>query len=117
MREADRAYIAGFFDGEGCISSSMKGGKRYMLQVTISQRSRLVLNHIQDLLGYGKIYTNARGVSILRIQGANNIASFIRVIYPYSIVKKPQLRVGYQLLKLPANARDPHHLKLKELKH
>ena len=65
MDNQDLAYIAGFFDGEGCIriAKSIQYGKKirpapsYTLQCKVTNTNLLVLEYMQDLFG-GSIYLN-----------------------------------------------------------
>lgn len=98
MDEKDKAYIAGFFDGEGSAfmghPKAHKNGKRYnRLEAKISQNSREVLDWIAGLFGFGRIY--ARGISEHHPQINHNICFtykqaqiFLTAIEPFLIVKR-----------------------------
>ena len=99
------AYIAGFFDGEGCVHI---GGRRqnttYNLEVTAANTNRDVLCFIQssfdgsirgreDPRGYKKVYT-WRVVS-------NQASSFLEAILPFLKVKyeRAELAIEFQKYK------------------
>ena len=59
----DRAYLAGFFDGDGCINISKSHPKhskspRHVLQVVVAQSDELFLNHWAEKTGIGTVYAN-----------------------------------------------------------
>ena len=93
-------YIAGFFDGEGCVSTFIHPRRNTRIALSMTQKKPEVLHEIQRFLGYGKVYVDNRGTSHLRILGRQNAKDFIRLIYPRTIVKREELRLGYQLLGL-----------------
>lgn len=55
------AYIAGFFDGEGCvrIKEANQGGNSYYVIAHVTNSNRCILEQIQDLFG-GAIRTQER---------------------------------------------------------
>jgi hypothetical protein len=62
LTETEKAYIAGFFDGEGCVSISKykrEGANRtpsYTLQVVIAQKGIAILNGLYAITGIGVIH-------------------------------------------------------------
>ena len=52
MNKTDLAYIAGFFDGEGCICLG-KDGKHIYLQVSASQTNEWIINWLRLSFGGG----------------------------------------------------------------
>jgi intein-encoded DNA endonuclease-like protein len=77
------AYIAGFFDGEGCIS--YLDGTR--LDISITQKDRAPLEFIQNYFGMGHIYTQ-RQYWQYRIMRRKDQVAFLEAISPYLIVKQ-----------------------------
>lgn len=102
LKEVDRAYLAGLFDGEGCANATL-GSKMYKekyywwpkLQFTIVGREQHIqqVRKLFDLGGY--VYNQARQVWELRTTTPEQIIRFIDVILPYAKLKIDQL----QLLK------------------
>ena len=96
----DLAYIAGFFDGEGCIAGYITESKHPIVKIIIGQRRPETLFWIKETLGMGGIYKNPRGSSCWRIGSKKDVKKFISLILPYSKDKKKQLLVGRKLVNL-----------------
>ena len=125
------AYIAGFFDGEGCIHARIRNNAQPNAVLTISQKNPKVLYWITKTVGYGHVtecYNEKWVRNIWRVTGRDKTKSFIKMILPFSKVKKKQLQVGLKLLALIGKPGDHPvsksnltkrlklHNKLKELK-
>jgi len=101
-------WLAGFFDGEGCITSKSyySYGKyikqpRVVIQITITQKDRTVLDEIQKVYG-GAVDTKhdkKRFCHSWRVTGKENMKRFLTAIYPYSIVKKEQILLALQFIE------------------
>ena len=103
ITKAQAAYIAGFFDGEGCICcADMQGVPR--LRVTLVQQNPEALYKITKLLGCGNVHYKhtqhcyGHPSYVWCLYGKTNLLWFIKLILPYAIVKQPQLELGIELL-------------------
>jgi hypothetical protein len=97
------AYLAGFFDGEGCITIARIGKISYVLLVTISQRKDCskVLELFKNRFG-GSIVTQK--VTKYVTHDSNDVhrynltgkaaADLLEVLLPLLIVKKAQAKMG-----------------------
>lgn len=100
VSETDAAYIAGFFDGEGCVTHQWRNNSP-SISLRFAQKNPKVLEHIQGILGCGKLYPHgASGSWVLGIFGKDEIRRVIKIIYPYSKVKKRQLYIAYAICTL-----------------
>ena len=55
--DLDRAWAAGFFDGEGCTSIlSVQRDRNKYLRMSVSQKTPELLEKFQRIVGCGKIY-------------------------------------------------------------
>lgn len=139
ISKTDAAYIAGFFDGEGCItcvkikSKKNKNKKQSpRLRIQLAQRDPYILLKITKLLKYGRIsQKKSSGNYVWYLNSRLNLTHFIKTVLPYSVIKKKQLEVGIKFLKLLGEGcgagypisksnltkRLRLHKKLKELKH
>lgn len=93
------AYVAGFFDGDGCISSS----KNNILAISITQAKKgySTLEFIKKHFG-GCIYKHSDATEKTqeqfswKINGGENINKFIKKILPYTLLKKRELELGLE---------------------
>lgn len=99
MKDVERAYLAGLFDGEGSASviySHYTRRKRkrlydsYKVQLIISNKDIRVLKEIRLLFGKGGIYP-ANGSYDFRISKPTDIIEMIELIKSYIRVRKPDL--------------------------
>jgi hypothetical protein len=99
------AYWAGFFDGEGCITTQEGKAGFVCAHVSITQADRTPLLLAQGELG-GYVAVNKRhGCGSARTWkwGSNKrdvVQQFLTVVRPYLLVKGPQVEVALQLLQL-----------------
>ena len=110
----DLSYLAGFFDGEGCISilKSTKGNwnPAYFLQAQIGQKYGNILDWVKENFG-GNVYKKRDQTWIVTNFKAYE---FIKLITPYLKYKKPQAELAikfYEERILGAKrkyASDPH---------
>lgn len=96
MTETERAYFAGLFDGEGSITSYQHSKNGFIHPtLNIAQKDNTILRELSNILGYGAVYKN-----LFKITNKKDIRRFIKEIYPYSRIKKEQLKKGYLLAGL-----------------
>lgn len=94
----DLIYIAGFFDGEGCVHGIIKGdGRPSIPRISIGQKRPEVLFWIKEVLNMGTIHKTSKGSSVWRINNKKDVERFISLILPYSKVKREELIVGRRL--------------------
>jgi hypothetical protein len=121
MAAEDAAYIAGFFDGEGCLtmrrSNRHARGKEgsgvasvhYRLALDFANRHIGVLKWIQQFTG-GAIYSKYgpkrkatwAPAFALVLWNKADIERLLRAIQPYVKVKTEQVALGLDFLSLPA---------------
>ena len=97
---ASDAYLAGFFDGEGCIA--MRANNRcqtYRMTVDITSSCRAVLEQFQIRFG-GSVHPVRRFVNKplfqWQLNGRAAILVFLRAIRPFAIEKLPQVEAALQ---------------------
>lgn len=102
------SYVAGFFDGEGCISSqeSWIPGKyekfpRINLQISITNTDKEVLNLIRGRFG-GQISKHTKKTGKLcyawKLTGKDKMRVFLLSVLPYLIVKKEQALLALEFI-------------------
>lgn len=105
MTDTDIAYIAGFFDGEGCVTitrNSPRGEKRfptYSLKAQTVQTELSVLQWMQQKFGGSIVVTvkhDGYRTAYRHCLSGDRAAVFIRTILPYLRIKRPQAELGLQ---------------------
>jgi len=95
-------WLAGFFDGEGCISgqSSFLATKyikkpRVQIQISITQKDRIILEQIQNIYG-GVICSKESDVKcwVLKWVGKQAMTNILRILAPHCICKREQILLG-----------------------
>lgn len=102
--EISDQWTAGFFDGEGSLWVQ-KNKRGSSLKVSISQADPFILKLIQCKYG-GKITTwksnvNGKDVSKWDLNNGFDCINFLKLIYPYLIVKKIQCEFAFIFMNLP----------------
>ena len=108
MRITNEAYLAGFFDGEGCVSILYDRRHRsYTLTLAIAQHSRniSVLETLQSLWG-GNLYVYETMAHL--IWNGQQAKPIILAMLANSIVKRPQLEVALEFIALMPGAGKNH---------
>lgn len=107
ISQTNAAYIAGFFDGEGCICTV--GSSKCHLSISIGQKFPNILYHIYKIIKLGRVrkhnhYTRPHTTYNLTITNRKQVKNFINLILPYSLIKKKQLEIGIKLITLVKNS-------------
>jgi hypothetical protein len=109
MNLKDKAYIAGFLDGEGEVGihkmtePDMVRGCRHRLEIAFTNTHKDVLLFIQSIYG-GNISKkqlhseNHRQCYRLRIEGMTSI-KLLRDVFPYLKIKRMQAEIAFQFAK------------------
>lgn len=87
-------YIAGFFDGEGCVSIGTRG----QCQVSITQKNPEVLYMIQEIHG-GAVGCKERKFNncyAWRQVSKEGVGKFLESILPHSVVKRKEIELGLE---------------------
>ena len=94
------AYVAGFFDGEGCISIS-KSGK---ISIAIVNTSKRTLDLVLHVVGVGVIQDRKQRINkrqyVYRAYGDNCIA-VIKLLLPFLVDKRSQALLLLEYRGLP----------------
>lgn len=110
MRDVDRAWLAGFIDGEGHIGlvalrSGKYGGGRYELVVAVFNTHIPTLVSIHEDWPGGRMYTRERDTEKgHRISGtvkwvSRKAANLLQEVYPFLRTKKEQARVALEFVE------------------
>jgi len=91
----DLQYVAGFFDGEGCVYISPEGRPC----VSVTQKRSDILRLFREDFG-GKVVDHTGKCSRWQILSREEIINFLEVILPYSIVKTDEIKLGIKAAML-----------------
>src|SRR3972149_2043 len=102
MKKEDAAWLAGLFDGEGCViiyKSSSKYSVRYAMKITLSNTNSEALVRCRDISGVGNVVLGRAGTykskpSYYWVAGSETAAAILRQILQYSFIKKPQVELA-----------------------
>jgi len=97
--KTQRAYLAGFFDGEGSFSIIRRLDKRspagygYQPYVEVGSTNEAIIKWLHTFIGKGFTFwrprkENAKDAFSLQITGMETIIDFISTLYPYLRLKK-----------------------------
>ena len=95
-REIELAWAAGFFDGEGTTSCLRARRDKYIyIRMSIAQKFPELLEKFRDIVGYGKVYSNSRGMYSWDCYKQSDVPKVLTLLWPYlSEIKKKQARIA-----------------------
>jgi len=107
MSNEEKAYIAGFLDGDGSIMAQLVSRKDYKLgyQIRVScvfyQKTthREFLLWLKEQLGYGYVRIRNDGMSEYTIVGLREVEYVLTLLYPFLRLKKALARNVLDLIK------------------
>lgn len=124
VAELDKAWLAGFLDGEGCFQVVFVNGKNIGVKISITHTSLSIIKYIHKLYGgdftvkeyYKTTHPNWKPSVYYRISCKGAMKMLID-IYPYLKLKKPQADLMIKCDKtihLPNGQRLMHNSRMKE---
>ena len=120
----DIAYIAGVFDGEGCVrlKKANKDGHSYYLIAHITNSDNRMLKFVEERFG-GKIYFQERTPNKKVCQWfitCGEAEAFLKTIQNFLVIKGEQVAVALKFHeikeKLSSEEKDRYYLKLRSMK-
>jgi intein-encoded DNA endonuclease-like protein len=96
MSNEEKAYIAGFLDGDGSIMAQLVKRKdyklRYQIRVSVvfyqKNTHQEFLLWLKEQLGYGYVRMRNDGMSEYTIVGFREVQSVLTLLYPFLHLKK-----------------------------
>ena len=100
LTEAEKAYLAGIFDGEGCVGYYKRKGSRtkysYVSVVMVTQSDARLMTWLRDKIVFGTIYSRP-GKKHVEFHWETNkkahVCEFLETIRPYLILKGEQVDI------------------------
>jgi intein-encoded DNA endonuclease-like protein len=123
MSDEEKAYIAGFLDGDGSIMAQLvkrKGYKLgYQIRVSIVFYQKTIhhgfLLSLKGRLGYGYVRTRNDGMSEYTIVGLREVESVLTLLYPFLRLKKDLARDVLAIISQHPEKRKMTSLQLMQL--
>jgi hypothetical protein len=114
LTEVERAYAAGVFDGEGCISASINAAGRPQLSITLEMKNPEIPHWF--FVSFGGCCRKVVRLSRIGRQeeyiiwswrvGSGRCRPFLEVVTPYLRLKKPQAQLALAWIEtLPGGGR------------
>jgi hypothetical protein len=105
IAEQDLAYVAGLFDGEGCVTVSRHQTTTaftHQAQITITNTDREILEWVQGLFGLGSIqvkpsYSDRHSAGYTWVASSRQARDFLLAVSPYLRVKRQQANLALAL--------------------
>jgi hypothetical protein len=110
------AYIAGFFDAEGCVTITRRNSvikssntvrKLYTMRCTVCQSDNYVLKVIHECFGGGEVQKPKHTVPVWEI-GSYKALKFLYLLEPYVIEKKEEVQVAITYQRTIIDGRTDH---------
>ena len=109
-----KAYLAGFLDGDGSIYVRAKPNPTYKYGFQIapyvvffqSSKEKMKFEKICSLIKMGHIRERKDGILEYIISRNDNILDFIKAIGPYVILKREQVKLIIEILKAKAKVKN-----------
>jgi len=115
MKKEDKAYIAGFLEGDGCVMLQLVYRHDYKLGYQIrasvvfyqKQQYRWFLSWLQDQFeSIGYIRKRNDGMSEYTIVGIEGVKKVLTMLLPYLRMKKPQAELTLKVIsQMPGSGR------------
>ena len=105
ISETEAAFTAGFLEGDGCISAKIgptSGSYRVRVVISFTQhtKNRIVLEHLQNLIG-GKISDYIlRQMSELCIYDREKVNVILLTILPFLVSKRKQAEIALKIIEI-----------------
>ena len=129
INETDRAWLAGYFDGEGCLHIQQifpskdpeKRKKRreyrpyYSPRIYIASTARGSIEHVVKLTGFGaikkrkrlnKLKRNWKPCYAIYITGFKNVKEFVEIMFPYLVEKKQHAEIFLKFVESRMHTHD-----------
>ena len=107
VKNEEKAYIAGFLDGDGCLMAQLVRRKDYIYgyQVRTSivfyqkQMHNEILSWLKNKLNYGYIRDRNDGMTEYTIVGLREVNEVLQLLYPFLRLKKVLAKLVMELIK------------------
>lgn len=114
LQQTELAYIAGFFDGDGCINVQIipradykfKFQLRFSLTIFQKTSRHWVVLWFQKKLGCGQVRKRKDGISEFCLVGKNDVQNLLQVLKPFLKVKRRQAQLVLEICQQMSKNQD-----------
>ena len=104
LTETEKAYLAGFFDGDGCVIISKihlpgRPNPAYCLVAQLAQKERSILERWRDKVGMGSIYEHKPTGGNQWSMNGKDAETFLTMLLPYLELKHAEAEIGLKFRK------------------
>jgi hypothetical protein len=107
LTDTDWAYLAGFADGDGCISTSERKKKgtgegygKWRVFLTIAQRDQVSLLELRELFDVGRFYVYpTKPLAVWRTDKRPELKWLLENLLPFLRLKKSQAEAALRILE------------------
>ena len=107
LSQTQKAYLAGFLDGDGSIYVRAKPNPTYRYGFLIapyivlfqSQKDKDNFSKVCALIGLGHLRERKDGILEYIVSKKDSIDEFLQIVKPYSILKREQVELMSKILK------------------
>lgn len=113
--DTDKAWAAGFIDGEGCFYSARQRDGDLVVKIIVTQKYRLPLDRLTEVLGLGYVSRRTDGQWAWAAQSGKQVRSVLDSIEQYMVAKKDQAEIMRMICDTITRRRNPdwdHRLQL-----
>lgn len=108
ITELERAYLAGLFDGEGCLSIVEDTSKKKItptpvltLVAVVSSCDKFILDYWKNKTGIGSVNLSKKASGNARdgfawVVSGKSAVDLINLMYPYLLIKKDEADIAYR---------------------
>lgn len=112
LTETEKAYLAGFVDGEGCITITKYTQKKtgrpvYCLLVIVSQKDIRPLSHWKSITGIGSVHKHKKTGNHSWNITSNDARDFLISIKRYLFIKPEQAEIAIEFCGTLSRHCDP----------
>ena len=107
LTDLEKAYIAGFLDGDGCVMFQLVRRKDYIYGYQIrasivfyqKTNNRVILDWLKSKLSRGYIRQRNDGMTEYTIVGKDYVVETLHILFPFLRLKKKHARVAFQIAR------------------
>jgi hypothetical protein len=108
--DVEIAYVAGFFDGEGCVYLNTRKNGRAILRIKVSQKDRRPLDLLQERFGGSVCVSRNRKTGNECWSWSLSTAQaerFVRMVQPFCLVKAEAIAIALEYCAIKCKPAGP----------